>query len=172
MGPEEVEDGQDLAVVGHQGLTDGIGASDEGLQDLESDSNDFSITGVEGSYNESESNHKNCPSNQQEGSNELTLNRDDKLRNNGENLGTALLEHIEDTLNGQEAVGVDLLTDALKEDGQVVVVVELLDLNLPEDAVLRTMLNGDGEITAVVEAAELRDRDSAAVQSTSSGLLN
>jgi hypothetical protein len=47
---EEVHDGEDLAVVGDKGLTDGVGAGDEGLQDLEGDGDDLGVTGVEGSY--------------------------------------------------------------------------------------------------------------------------
>jgi len=48
-----------------------------------------------------------------------------------------------------------LLTDALKEDGEIVMVIELLDLYLPVNAVLWAVLNCNGEITAVVEATEL-----------------
>lgn len=102
---------------------------------------------------------------------ELTLNRDDELRNDGENLSTTLLEHVEDTLHGQEAVWVLLLTDALEEDWQVMVVVELLDLNLPVDTVLGSVLNGNGEVSAVVEAAELRGWDGAVVEGSSDRLL-
>lgn len=50
-------------------------------------------------------------------------------------------------------------------------VVELLDLNLPVDAVLGAVLDGNGKITAVVEAAELAGRDGSVVEGTSSGLL-
>jgi hypothetical protein len=101
----------------------------------------------------------------------LTLNRDDKLGDDREDLGPALLEHVEDTLHGQEAVRVLLFADALEEDGQVVVVVELLDLNFPVDAELGTVLDGDGEVSAVVETTELRRGDRAAVESAGLGLL-
>lgn len=47
---EEVEDGEDLAVVGDEGLSDGVAAGDEGLQDLEGDGHDFGVAGVEGDY--------------------------------------------------------------------------------------------------------------------------
>ena len=47
---EEVEDGEDLSVVGHEGLADGVGAGDEGLQDLQGDGDDFWVSGVQGSY--------------------------------------------------------------------------------------------------------------------------
>ena len=46
---EEVHHGEDLTVVGDEGLTDGVGAGHEGLQDLEGDSDNFTVTGVEGS---------------------------------------------------------------------------------------------------------------------------
>ena len=45
---EQVRAGQDLAVVGHEGLTDGVAASDEGLQDLEGDRDNLGVTGVQG----------------------------------------------------------------------------------------------------------------------------
>ena len=48
---EEVEDREDLSVVGHEGLADGVGAGDECLQDLQSDGDDFWVSGVQGSYN-------------------------------------------------------------------------------------------------------------------------
>ena len=51
-------------------------------------------------------------------------------------------------------------------------VVELHNINLPEDPVLGSVLNGDREISTVVEASELRGDDSAAVNGTSNGLLN
>ena len=46
---EEVHHGEDLTVVGDKGLTNGVGAGHEGLQDLEGDSDDFAVTGVESS---------------------------------------------------------------------------------------------------------------------------
>ena len=47
LGLEEVHDGQDLTVVWHKSLTDGIGAEDESLKDVESDGNDLWVAGVE-----------------------------------------------------------------------------------------------------------------------------
>ena len=101
----------------------------------------------------------------------LTLDGDDELGDDGENLSTTLLKHVEDTLDGEESVWVLLLTDTLEENGEVMMVVELLDLNLPVDTVLRAVLNGDGEISTVVEAAELASGNGAIVESTSPGLL-
>ena len=50
-------------------------------------------------------------------------------------------------------------------------IVELLNLDLPVDAVLGSMLNSDGEVTAVVETAELGGRDVTLIERTSLGLL-
>jgi hypothetical protein len=73
----------------------------------------------------------------------LTFDGDDELGNDWEHLGTSLLEHVEDSLHGQESVWVLLFSDALEEDGQVVVVVQLLDFHFPVDFVLRAMLNSN-----------------------------
>jgi len=71
----------------------------------------------------------------------LTLDRDDKLGDDGEDLGATLLEHVKDTLDGEESVGILLLTDALEEDGEVMMVVELHHVDLPVDFVLGAVLN-------------------------------
>ena len=47
----------------------------------------------------------------------LTLDWNDKLWDDRENLSTTLLKHVKNTLNGKEAVGVLLFTDTFKEDG-------------------------------------------------------
>ena len=90
---------------------------------------------------------------------QLTLDGDNELGNNWENLGTTLLEHIEGSLHGEESVWVLLLTDALEEDGQVVMVVERHDVNLPEELVGGTVVDGDGKISSVVETSEFRGWD-------------
>jgi hypothetical protein len=101
----------------------------------------------------------------------VTFDGDDQLRDDREHLSTALLKHVEDALDREEPVRVLLLTDALEEDGQVMVVVKLLDLYLPVDAVLGAVLNGDGEISSVVEATEFGGRDVSLVESASLRLL-
>jgi hypothetical protein len=53
----------------------------------------------------------------------LTLNGDDKLGNDGEYLGTTFFKHIEDTLDSEETVGVLLLSDTFKENGEIMVIV-------------------------------------------------
>ena len=50
LGLEQVHDGQDLTVVWHKGLTDGITALNELLQDMQGSGNDLGITGVECRY--------------------------------------------------------------------------------------------------------------------------
>jgi hypothetical protein len=102
----------------------------------------------------------------------LTLDRDDQLGDDREHLSSTLLKHVEDTLNREEAVRVLLLADALEEDGQVVMVVELLDHNLPVDTELRAMLNGNGEVAAVIETTELGGRNGSVVEGTGPGLLS
>jgi hypothetical protein len=101
----------------------------------------------------------------------LTLDGDDELGDDRQHLGASLLEHVEHTLYCEEAVGVLLLTDALEEDGQVVVVVQLLDLHLPVDLVLGTVLNCNGQVTSVVEPSELTSGDQSLLESSSFGLL-
>ena len=47
---EQVEDGQDLAVIGHQSLTDGLRAEHERLEDLQGDHDDLRVAGVQSGY--------------------------------------------------------------------------------------------------------------------------
>ena len=84
----------------------------------------------------------------------------------------SLAKEVEDTLAGEEAVWVLLLTDALHEDGEVVMVVELFHLNLPLDFVGRAVLNLDGQISAVVETTELGALDLSLLDGTGSRSLN
>ena len=101
----------------------------------------------------------------------LTLDGDDKLRNNREYLSTTLLEHVKDTLDCEESVWVLLLTDTLEEYGQVRVVVKLLNLNFPVDLKLGTMLDSNRKISSVVEATEFRRCNWSHVESSSLRLL-
>jgi hypothetical protein len=76
----------------------------------------------------------------------LTLDRDNKLRNNREDLGTTFLKHITDTLDGQETVGVNLFTDSFEEDRKIMMVIELRNINFPVDLILGSVLNSDWQI--------------------------
>jgi len=148
LGLEEVHDRQNLSVVWHKSFSNSVGAGDEGLQDLKGDRDDLWVTGVQGG-----------------------LNGDNQLGDDGQHLGATDLEEVEHALNCKESVGVDFLTDTLKENREVMVIIELLSIDLPANFVLRTVLNGDGEITSVVEKSEFTNRDPSAVHSTSLGLL-
>ena len=75
-------------------------------------------------------------------------------------------------MDSKESVGVLLLTDALHEDGEVMMVVKFVHLNLPCNLVGRTMLNLNGQISTIIEAAELRRSDLSLLDSTSSGGKN
>ena len=50
LGLEEVHDGEDLTVVGHEGLANGVTAEDKLLQDVEGSGNDGGVTGVQSRY--------------------------------------------------------------------------------------------------------------------------
>ena len=47
---EQVEDGKDLTVVGHECLTDGLRAEDESLEDLERDHDNLRVASVQRGY--------------------------------------------------------------------------------------------------------------------------
>ena len=81
----------------------------------------------------------------------------------------SVLEQVEDALHGKESVWVLLLTDALHEDGQVVMVVKLVHFNLPSDLVWGTVLNLDGQVSTVVEATELARWDGSSFDGTGLG---
>ena len=102
---------------------------------------------------------------------ELTLDRDDELWDNWKNLGTSFFEQVESPLDGEESVWLLLFADALKEDGEVMMVVEGHDVNLPENLVRLSMFNGNREISSVIEAAELRRRNWASVMCSCSWFL-
>lgn len=93
------------------------------------------------------------------------------MRNDWQNLSTTFLKHVKDTLNSEESIWVLLFTNSLEENGQVMVIVKLLDFNLPVDTVLGTMLNGNGKVASVVETSEFGGRNVSLVESTSNWLL-
>jgi len=125
---EQVHDGKNLSIVGHQSLTNSIGAGHECLQDLQGNADNLWVSRVQGS-----------------------LNWDNKLGDDREHFGATLLEHIKYTLYGQKSVGIHFLSDALEEYWQVMMIVQLLDLYLPIDLVLGAVLDRNGQISTVVE---------------------
>mmetsp|Transcript_30680 Transcript_30680/g.102074 ORF Transcript_30680/g.102074 Transcript_30680/m.102074 type:complete len:300 (-) Transcript_30680:191-1090(-) len=132
---EDVEHRQELPEVGHQSFADHVTGHHQGLEDLQHGANNDRVPGVQG-----------------------RLQWDDELRHHRKDLRAALLEHVVDALDGQEAVGLLLLARAVEEDGQVVVVDQLLDVDLPSDlpTAASAVEDGDGQIAAVVEDTELR----------------
>ena len=82
-----------------------------------------------------------------------------------------MLEEVKDTLAGEEAVGLLLLTDALHEDGEVVMVVELGNFDFPCNLVRGSVLNLNGEISAVIETTELTGWDNSSLYGVSLGSL-
>jgi hypothetical protein len=86
----------------------------------------------------------------------LTLDRDDQLRDDWEDLSATLFQHIEGSLDGKESVRVYLFSDSLKEDREVMMVVKLGDIHFPVDSVVTAMLDGDGKVSTIVEPSELR----------------
>ena len=83
-----------------------------------------------------------------------------------------MLEHVQSTLDGEESVRVLLLSNPLHKDGKIVMVVELVDFDLPCDPVGRPMLNLDGQVTPVVETTELTWRNLSSLNSTGSRCQN
>jgi len=149
LGLHQVHHWENLTVVWDQSFTDGVGASDKGLQDLQSDGDDLWIAGVQGG-----------------------LDWDDQLRDDWEHLGATFLEHVERSLYGEEPVWVLLLTDTLEEDWKVVVVVQGHNVDLPEELVGGTVVNSNREISSVIETSEFRGWNWAASDGSSLWLCN
>lgn len=59
-----------------------------------------------------------------------TLNGDDELRDDGKDLAAAMGQHVLDALLGEKVVGVLGFAQTLKEHGQVVVEVKLVNVDL------------------------------------------
>ena len=78
---ENVEDGENLAVVGHQCLADELTGHYKLLQHFERDSDDRWISRVERSFE-----------------------RDNELGNDGQDLLAAVLQHVEHALDSEETV--------------------------------------------------------------------
>ena len=101
----------------------------------------------------------------------LTLDWDNELWDDWENLGSTFLKHVEYTLNRQESVWVLLLSDSFEKDWQVVMVIELGNIDLPLDLVLWSMLNANWKISSVIETTELTWLNFSWSNSSSSWLL-
>ncbi len=91
---ENIEDGQNLAVVRYQRLTDELAGDYKLLQHFECDGDYGWIPRVERGFE-----------------------RDDELGNDGQDLLAAVLKHIKHALDRQETVGFFLLSQAIEEYG-------------------------------------------------------
>ena len=100
----------------------------------------------------------------------LTLDGDDQLRDHRKHFGTTFLKHVEGSLDREESVWVLLLADSLAEDGKIMVVVQLLDLNLPCNSLAAGVLDVNGQISSVVEPSELSGGDLSQLSGTGLGL--
>eukprot|EP00760_Papus_ankaliazontas_P000735 PhM_4_TR10202/c0_g1_i1/m.40879 len=144
-GLEEVQHRQKLTVVRHERLANQISGHHKLLHHLQYGAHDLRVACVE-----------------------RRLNRNDQLRDRRQDLCAALLEQVNAPLQGEKVVGLLNLAKSVEENREVVVIVQLLDVNLPVDlvAVAALVLDGDGEVAAVVEAAELCRRDVAGLRGT------
>mmetsp|Transcript_24752 Transcript_24752/g.50664 ORF Transcript_24752/g.50664 Transcript_24752/m.50664 type:complete len:250 (+) Transcript_24752:153-902(+) len=129
---ENVEDRKDLTIVRHQRLPDHLATQNQGLDDLHRRGHELGVASVQGRFD-----------------------GDDELRNHWQDLSATFLQHIVRPLHSQEAVGILLFTKTIEKYGEVVVVIELLEVDLPDEFSARgTMKDLDGQVGAIVEGAE------------------
>lgn len=60
----------------------------------------------------------------------LTLDWYDELWNNRQDLAATVLQHVMDALSSEELIGVNCLAQTIKEQGEVVMVVQFFNLHL------------------------------------------
>lgn len=60
----------------------------------------------------------------------LTLDGYDELWNNRQDLAATMLQHVVDALSSEELIGVNCLAQTIKEQGEVVMVVQFFNLHL------------------------------------------
>mmetsp|Transcript_90316 Transcript_90316/g.255383 ORF Transcript_90316/g.255383 Transcript_90316/m.255383 type:complete len:217 (+) Transcript_90316:236-886(+) len=135
----DIEYREDLPVVRHEGLPYHVAALHQGLEDLEHNTYDVLIAAAQ-----------------------RGLDRNDQLRDDRQDFGAALIKQVVDALHRQKAVGVLLLAEAVEEEGEVVVVVQLLHVDLPGDLAARaSVVDLQRHVPAVVETPEFGRRDGA-----------
>ena len=98
------------------------------MQDFQSNSDNFWVSGVQSS-----------------------LDWDNQLWDDWKHLSATFLEHVEDTLHGKESVWINLFSDTLEENWEIMMVIQLLNVDFPVDFVLWTVFDGNWEITSIVE---------------------
>jgi len=128
----DVKDGQDLAVVGDKGLADHVTRFHEVLEDLQGVAHDLLVAGVEG-----------------------LLDRDDQLRHDGEDLRATLVQEVAGATAGHEFGGVLGFTQTIEENGEVVVVIQLVNIDFPLQIIASAALELDWQVAAFVELAEV-----------------
>lgn len=132
--PQQIHNWQYLAIVRHQGLSNGIRGAHEKLDLLQGFHNDISLLCLKS-----------------------ILDRDDELRQDRKDLILAANDQLIATTISQELRGIFLLPQTLEEDGQVVVVVEHFDLDLPLDLTHSSLEVYDyWHIVAIIEHLKLR----------------
>lgn len=143
---KQVHDRQDLAVVRYQSLANRVGACHECLQDFQRDCDDLRVTRIQ-----------------------RRLDRNNQLWYDWQHLGTALFEHIEYALHCKETVWIHFFANPFEENGQVVMIVQLLNFDLPIDSILRTVFYRNGQVAAVIKESELAHWNLPAVDGASYG---
>jgi hypothetical protein len=130
--PEDVENREDLAVVWNKRFPDHFATGHQLLEDLQGDADDIWVTSVKRSFD-----------------------GDDQLWDNWEYFVPTLIQHIKHALDRQKPVWVLLLTNPIKEDWEVVMVVQLLNWDLPQDLVARSGMHDlNRKVASVVETTE------------------
>ena len=81
-----------MSVIWHKSLSNCVGACYQGLQNFESNCNNFWVSSVQSCFN-----------------------WDNQLRNDWKDFSSTFLKHIEDTLNSKESIWIDLFSDTLEE---------------------------------------------------------
>mmetsp|Transcript_54004 Transcript_54004/g.96718 ORF Transcript_54004/g.96718 Transcript_54004/m.96718 type:complete len:232 (+) Transcript_54004:213-908(+) len=144
---EDVEDRKDLPIVWHQGLSNHVGTENQSLKDLQHGAHQLRIASVESG-----------------------LDRDDQLRNHGQDLGATLSQHVIRPLDSQESIWILLLSEAVKEDGQVVMVVQLLYVHFPGNLSSDSSVEDlDWQISSIIKFTELALSNGASIDGSSPG---
>mmetsp|Transcript_16711 Transcript_16711/g.36627 ORF Transcript_16711/g.36627 Transcript_16711/m.36627 type:complete len:216 (+) Transcript_16711:261-908(+) len=147
---EQVENRKHLPVVRDQGLPNELTGEHKFLEDLQRGSNHLHVARVQ-----------SC------------LDGNDQLRNHWQDLRAALVQHVVRSLHRQEAVRIILFPQAIEKDGQVMMIVQFLDVHLPQDPVCGArVLDLNGEVVAVIELPELRALDPSSGKSPRLGRLH
>lgn len=89
------------------------------------------------------------------GNGKRTLDRNDELRDDGEDALATLLEHLEESFAGKELVRLFSFAESVEENREEVEIVQLLNRQLPQDLVSPSFVkHSDREVTAVIEPSE------------------